>query len=103
MNRCYRVNLRLNLEDPREKAAAEYLEQIARDGKQSRNRFLVDLLLAKLENSRDFTLEDVQRVVRQELQSVSLAPRPTEQAPELTAREQEENARNVLEDLEMFG
>ena len=97
------MNLRLNLDDPREKAAAEYLELISRDGKLSRNRFLVDLLLAKLENSRDFTLEDVQRVVRQELQSVSLAPRPTEQAPELTAREQEENARNVLEDLEMFG
>ena len=85
-----------------------FLKNLSSTDKKSRNQFIVDAVIAHIrqaEAERDFTLDDIQRVVREELQSVSLvaaAPEPSK-TPELTKEQEEENARNVLLDLEIFG
>ena len=108
MSTPYRINVRFDLDAPEELQAVEFLKNLSSADKKSRNQFIVDAVIAHIrqaEAERDFTLDDIQRVVREELQSVSLvaaAPEP-DKAPELTKEQEEENARNVLLDLEMFG
>ena len=108
MSTPYRINVRFDLDAPEELQAVEFLKSLSATDKKSRNQFIVDAVIAHIqqtETERDFTLDDIQRVVREELQSVSLvaaAPEPSK-TPELTKAQEEENARNVLLDLEMFG
>ena len=106
MSTPYRINVRFDLDTPEEQEAVEFLKNLSALDKKSRNQFIVDAVIAHIRQAeRDFTLDDIQRVVREELQSVSLvaaAPEP-DKAPELTKEQEEENARNVLLDLEMFG
>ena len=97
----YRMNLRFNLEIPREHRAAEHLKQLGT----SRNRFAVDAVIAALE-TRD--LESILRsILQDELQNVALTtPSAALEAttPEaLTAEEQTQNRQNILEALAMFG
>ena len=42
----YLINLRFDLDDERERMAAEYLQQFPQRGKTTRNRFAVDALCA---------------------------------------------------------
>ena len=52
------------------------------------------------------TLEEIRRIIREELQEVSLVAAPFVFQPvkaELTKEEQAENEKSVLDDLEMFG
>ena len=108
MSTPYRINVRFDLDAPEEQQAVEFLRNLSSADKRSRNQFIVSAVIAHIrqtEAERDFTLNDIQRVVREELQSVSLvaaAPEPAK-APELTKEQEEENAKNVLLDLEMFG
>ena len=56
-----RLNVRFNLDNPDEKSANDYLEALAQNNKQSRNRFIVEAVIEKiksLDNPRNFTLED---------------------------------------------
>ncbi len=104
MSTAYRINVRFDLDKPEQRQVVEYLRNLASVEKKSRNQFIVDAVIASMQAEQGFTLEDIQRVVREELQSVSLAaatPIP-EKSPGLTQEQQEENARNVLLDLEMF-
>ena len=108
MSTPYRINVRFDLDAPEEMEAVEFLKNLSSIDKKSRNQFIVDAVIARIrqaEAERDFTLDDIQRVVREELQSVSLVVTASEpsRAPELTKEQEEENARNVLLDLEMFG
>ena len=108
MSTPYRINVRFDLDAPEEQQAVEFLRNLSAADKRSRNQFIVDAVIAHIrqaEVERDFTLDDIQRVVREELKSVSMiavAPEP-DKTPELTKEQQEENARNVLLDLEKFG
>lgn len=106
MSTTYRINVRFDLDTPEELEAVEFLRNLSATDKKSRNQFIVDAVITHIRQAeRDFTLDDIQRVVREELQSVSLvaaAPEP-DKAPELTKEQEEENAKNVLLDLEMFG
>ena len=108
MNTLYRINVRFDLGVPEEQQAADFLKGLSATDKKSRNQFTIDAVIAHIQQTkteRDFTLDDIQRVVREELRSVSLiAPAPeSTKVPELTKEQKEENARNVLLDLEMFG
>ena len=108
MSAPYRINVRFDLDAPEEQQAVKFLRNLSSTDKRSRNQFIVDAVIARIrqtETERDFTLDDIQRVVREELQSVSLVAAALEpsRAPELTKEQEEENARNVLLDLEMFG
>ena len=101
----YRINVRFDLDAPKEAEAAQYLQALNK----SRNAFIVTAVLNEMQrqsSAGDFLLDDIRQVIREELQEVSFvaAPPVFEQVQtELTAEQQAENEKSVLDDLEMFG
>ena len=101
----YRINVRFDLDKPKEAKAAQYLQSLDK----SRNAFMVTAVLNEMQrqsSASSFLLEDIRRVIREELQEVSFAVASSvfEQVqPELTEEQQAENEKSVLDDLEMFG
>lgn len=106
----YRINLRFDLDDERERLAAEYLQQLPQRGKTTRNRFAVDALCAyisRVEQDDKPLLESIRQMFREEFSGMSIAqavPAVQTVTTELTEEEKEENRRNVLQDLDdLFG
>ena len=104
-----RLNVRFNLDNPDEKSANDYLEALAQNNKQSRNRFIVEAVIEKIKsinNPRSFTLEDIRAVLREELQDISFvsSAQPSLQTvdTELTEEQQEKNDAEALSFLENF-
>ena len=101
----YRINVRFDLDKPKEANAAQYLQALNK----SRNAFIVTAVLNEMQrqtSASSFLLDDIRQVIREELQEVSfVAASPVfEQAqPKLTEEQQVENEKSVLDDLEMFG
>ena len=101
----YRINVRFDLDKPKEANAAQYLQSLDK----SRNAFMVTAVLNEMQrqtSTNGVLLEDIRQVIREELQEVSFAATPPvfEQVqPELTEEQQAENEKSVLDDLEMFG
>lgn len=101
----YRINVRFDLNKPKEAKAAQYLQSLDK----SRNAFMVTAVLNEMQrqtSTSSFLLEDIRQVIREELQEVSfVAASPVfEQVQlELTEEQQAENEKSVLDDLEMFG
>lgn len=101
----YRINVRFDLDKPKEANAPQYLQALNK----SRNAFIVTAVLNEMQrqtSASSFLLEDIRQVIREELQEVSFAAAPPvfEQVrPELTEEQQAENEKSVLDDLEMFG
>ena len=109
MSNHYRLNVRFDLDDEAQRRAAEYLSELNNEKGKSRNRFIVEAVISFMErqtSDRDFTLDDVRKVFREELSEVSfVAPAPMEFATadtELTEEQQAENDENVLSDLSAF-
>ena len=106
----YRINLRFDLDDERERMAAEYLQQFPQRGKTTRNRFAVDALCAyisRIEQDDRPLLESIRQMLREEISGTTITPTsPAVQAvnTELTEEQKAENRRNVLQDLDdLFG
>ena len=106
----YRINLRFDLNDERERLAAEYLQQLPQRGKTTRNRFAVDALCAyisRVEQNDKPLIESIRQMLREEIGGASMIPTvPAVQtvSTELTEEQKEENRRNVLQDLDdLFG
>ncbi len=104
-----RLNVRFNLDNPDEKKANEYLDSLAENDKQSRNKFIVQAVIEKIEsidNPRDFTLQDIRAVFREELQDVSFvssAQQPTQTlSKKLTEEQQLKNDAETLAFLDSF-
>ena len=101
----YRINVRFDLDKPKEAKAAQYLQALDK----SRNAFMVTAVLNEMQrqtSASSFLLENIRQVIREELQEVSFAGAPPvfEQVQlELTEEQQAENEKSVLDDLEMFG
>ena len=101
----YRINVRFDLDKPKEAKAAQYLQSLDK----SRNAFMVTAVLNEMQrqsSASSFLLEDIRRVIREELQEVSFAaafPVFEQVQPKLTEEQQVENEKSVLDDLEMFG
>ena len=101
----YRINVRFDLDKPTEAKATRYLQSLDK----SRNAFIVTAVLNEMQrqtSTNGFLLDDIRQVIREELQKVSFvaAPPVFEQVQtELTAEQQAENEKSVLDDLEMFG
>lgn len=101
----YRINVRFDLDKPKEAKAARYLQALDK----SRNAFMVTAVLNEMQRqtfTNGILLEDIRQVIREELQEVSfVAASPVfEQVQlELTEEQQAENEKSVLDDLEMFG
>ena len=100
----YRINVRFDLDKPKEAKAAQYLQSLDK----SRNAFMVTAVLNEMQrqsSANGFLLDDIRQVIREELQEVSLVAAPFVFQPvkaELTEEEQAENEKSVLDDLEMF-
>ena len=104
-----RLNVRFNLDNPDEKSANDYLESLAENNKQSRNRFIVEAVIEKIksiDNPRSFTLEDIRAVIREELQDISFVSSAQHSVQtvdtELTEEQQEKNDAEALSFLENF-
>ena len=101
----YRINVRFDLDKPKEANAAQYLQALDK----SRNAFMVTAVLNEVQRQSSASgvlLDDIRQVIREELQEVSFAAASSvfEQVQlELTEEQQTENEKSVLDDLEMFG
>ena len=101
----YRINVRFDLDAPKEAEAAQYL----RSFNKSRNDFIVTAVLNEMQRqstSEGVSLEEIRQVIREELQEVSFvaaSPVFEQVQTELTAEQQAENEKSVLDDLELFG
>ena len=100
----YRINVRFHDDVPAERKAAEYLKTL----KKSRNQFIVDAVIAYINNetSDSVLLENIRQIFREEVQAVaviSTPPTAVTVTTELTKEQEEENKRNILADLDMFG
>ena len=100
----YRINVRFDLDKPKEAKAAQYLQSLDK----SRNAFMVTAVLNEMQrqiSTNGVLLGDIRQVIREELEVSFAAASPVfEQVqPELTEEQQAENEKSVLDDLEMFG
>lgn len=101
----YRINVRFDLDKPKEAKAAQYLQSLDK----SRNAFIVTAVFNETQqqtSANTILLDDIRQVIREELQEVSFVAASSvfEQVqPELTEEQQAENEKSVLDDLEMFG
>ena len=96
----YRINVRFRMNRPEEAVAAEFLKELD----YSKNDFIIDAILTKIYNDR--LLRNIRQIFREEVLSLPAAPiQPVHQTVrvELTEAEKEENMKNVLADLDMFG
>ncbi len=108
-NNEYRLNVRFDLNDEKQRRIAETLQTLDRKKYQSINAFVVTAVgdyLERLDNNGDLTLERIRAMFREELQSVSFVsvPPPEKNALDtsLTEEQQEENDDKVLDALAMF-
>ena len=101
----YRINVRFDTDDPKQAETVKFLQSL----EHSRNAFIVSAVLDAISSHtapNSITLEEIRRIIREELQEVSLVAVPSvlqSAKTELTKEEQAENEMSVLEDLEMFG
>lgn len=73
MQNDYRINVRFRLDRPEEKEVTEYLSTLGR----SRNQFIVGAVIEQIRNqdhALSFSLSDIRKVVKEELQSASVSP-----------------------------
>ncbi len=108
----YRMTLRFNLEDDKERSAAEFLKELDWRKFKSRNQFVIDLISAYMakavqEQSEDAFIEKIRLMFREEIADISVVASEQKKATaavmELTTEQKAKNAASVLDDLEMFG
>ncbi len=101
----YRINVRFDTDDPKQAEAVKFLQSL----EHSRNAFIVSAVLDAVSGkiaTNNVSLEEIRRIIQEELQEVSFVAAPFVFQPvkaELTKEEQAENEKSVLDDLEMFG
>lgn len=100
----YRINVRFDTDDPKQAEAVKLLQSL----EHSRNAFIVSAVLDAISSHtapNSITLEEIRRIIREELQEVSFVTVPPvfqSAKTKLTEEEQTENEKSVLDDLEMF-
>ena len=101
----YRINVRFDTDDPKQAEAVKFLQSL----EHSRNAFIVSAVLDAVSGKsavNNISLENIRKVIQEELQEVSFVAVPSvfqSAKTELTEEEQVENEKSVLDDLEMFG
>ena len=96
----YRINVRFHEDNEEERRAAGYLKSLRR----SRNQFVVDAVIAHMDDTK--LLDHIRQIFREEVGPLSASPVQLVHqtvSTELTEEQKEENRKNVLADLEMFG
>ena len=101
----YRINVRFETDHPKQAEAVKFLQSL----EHSRNAFIVSAVLDAVSGKsavNNISLENIRKVIQEELQEVSFVTVPPVSHPvktELTEEEQAENEKSVLDALEMFG
>ena len=105
----YRLNIRFDLTDKRQREIVERLQAIDKKQYGSIYKFVVTAVGKALDGigTTSLTAEEVRRIIREELQAVTFVseqqPQVQAVAPTLTEEELVRNEQSVLDDLEMFG
>lgn len=107
MSNSYRLNVRFELDDADDRNVADYLNGLGKA--QAKSRFLIEAAIHYLKSKdgkRDFTLDDIRQVFREELSEASFVqPVSAEYGKadtELTEEQKAENESSVLSDLDAF-
>ena len=109
MKDVYKMTVRFNLTDARERALAEYMQTLDVKKYQSRNQFTIDALADYVDLqsiTREQHEEDIRSIIREEMRAcfaeANFAPQPMTNAPAVTAKQQEEAEQDILDDLKLF-
>ena len=109
MKDVYKMTVRFDLTDARERALAEYMQTLDVKKYQSRNQFIIDALADYVDLqsiTREQHEEDIRNIIREEMRAcfaeANFAPQSMTNAPALTAEQQEENEQDILDDLKLF-
>ena len=105
----YRLNVRFDLTNEKQRKTAEALQKLDRKKYQSINAFVVSAVgdyLERIEHSESLSLEAIRSMFREELHSVSFVSAPPRCMPsidtKLTEDQQAENDKSVLSAIAMF-
>ena len=105
----YRLNVRFDLADEKQRRTAEALQKIDRKKYQSINAFVVKAVgdyLDRLDRSDSLSLDSIRAMFREELKSVSFVSAAPTGKPtfntDLTEEQKAENEANILSTLKMF-
>jgi len=107
MKDVYKMTVRFDLTDARERNLAEFMQTLDVKKYQSRNQFMIDAL-ADYVDLQSITSEqheeDIRSIIREEMRAcfaeANLAPQPVTKA--LSTEQQEEAEQDILDDLKMF-
>ena len=100
----YRINVHFDTDDPKQAETVKFLQSL----EHSRNAFIVSAVLDTISSKsahNNISLEDIRKVIREELQEVPFVAAPPVFRPvksELTEEQQAENEKSVLDYLDMF-
>ena len=107
MKDVYKMTVRFNLTDARERNLAEFMQTLDVKKYQSRNQFMIDALadFVDLQSiTREQHEEDIRNIIREEMRAcfteANFAPQPITLA--LSAEQQEEAEQDILDDLKLF-
>lgn len=109
MKDVYKMTVRFDLTDARERYLAEYMQTLDVKKYQSRNQFTIEALAEYVDLqsiTREQHEEDIRNIIRDEMRAcfaeANFAPQPLSNASSLTAKQQEEVEQDILDDLKLF-
>ena len=107
MKDVYKMTVRFDLTDARERALAEYMQTLDVKKYQSRNHFIIDALADYVDLqsiTREQHEEDIRSIIRDEMRAcfaeANFAPHPINSV--LSAEQQAEAEQDILDDLKLF-
>ena len=107
MKDMYKMTVRFDLTDARERYLAEYMQTLDVQKYQSRNQFIIDALADYVDLqsiTREQHEEDIRNIIREEMRAcfakAHFAPQPV--TTDLYAEQQEEAEQDILDDLKLF-
>ena len=109
MKDVYKMTVRFDLTDARERYLAEYMQTLDVKKYQSRNQFVLDAIADYVDLqsiTREQHDEDIRNIIREEMRAcfakANFAPQPMTNAPALTAEQQKEAEQDIMDDLKLF-
>lgn len=109
MKDVYKMTVRFDLSDARERALAEYMQTLDVKKYHSRNNFIIEALAEYVDLqsiTREQHEEDIRNIIREEMRAcfaeANFAPQPMTNASALTAEQQEKAEQDILDDLKLF-
>ena len=109
MKDVYKMTVRFDLTDARERNLAEFMQTLDVKKYQSRNQFVLDAIANYVDLqsiTREQHEDDIRSIIREEMRAcfaeANFAPQPLSTTLALTAEQQEEAEQDILDDLKLF-